>query len=375
MANDNNYYLNVFPADYKPLFVDALYNYYHDESLSDTDRKKLKSTVLWLMYCDQTSSTYSNFGAFAKWKREHIVGDLAHEMESSGVFQDSYFHVLTQSGIQSNGSAIPSIGKFDASKYPNDDKDTLANCFLYFIIEVRYRNAVIDCMRKKYEGFKGLVGSIDYLTENDNQEDAGRALYDKAIAEDAERTSADIYTQQEIIDQIDSYLSGFPVLVAKFLDSKKKPHTAPSYERLFYAEEVISFLKSVRDEIFIRSKHEFKSEETVKSYLERSWVRFLMAAECGLSYREIMTAKLKTYRDLFGDNRFSKVGRERWDSELPVGMIERPNGKGRLEHFIYKKYLVEQGLIGEEIDISRDLSWRRKRFCEILDSYNSKVIL
>lgn len=370
MANDNNYYLQVFPAEYKQQFVDALYNYYRDETLSDMDRKKLRSTVIWIMYSDQTSNTYSNFGGFAKWRREHITGDLAYEMESNGAFQDAYFCVLTQVGKQSNGSSILSIGKFDASKYPNDGKESLANRFLYFIIEIRYRNAVIDCMRKKYEGFTGFIGSIKDYIKDDNQEDMVKISSDKAISKVAEKVSADIYIQQEIIDYIDSYLSGFPILVTKFLDSKRKSHTAPSYERLFYTEEVISFLKEVGNDISIKTGQEFKSEETVKSYLEHSWVRFLMSAECGLSYKEIITIKLKTYRDLFGDNRPSKVSSERWVSELPVGMIKRSHSNGRLEHFVYKKYLVEQGSVDEETDISRDLSWRRKRFCEILDAYN-----
>lgn len=269
---------------------------------------------------------------------------------------DCSITVTTESGEKKKTKGAY-IDNFNIEKCPDGADDAeIANRLLTHLAKL-FRYAVLtekkDLLRKKERLPVLSLSDDDVSNDEDN---IALAVYDD--------------DHQATAETLDEYLGGFPRLVTAFLEKHKKIRTKVPLAPMFYTEELIRVLQDLPPEQF-KDEYVFHHEAEVFECVPRSWLDYLMSKEGIDTYKVINATRLKYWSELFGDEPFGNITKEKWNSPIPLVQKQGGEPVPRLNKDIYADYLKKNDM--ENVAESR-LSDYHRSFNAILDTYRKKYI-
>lgn len=200
------------------------------------------------------------------------------------------------------------LENFDIHRCIDADEEELANRFLTHLADIYYwtlKTIKKNKIRKK-------LNIIDLTPQSENTDDT-------EPSDPIENLPAtDIQARMKLVlaDIIEDYLSGYPRLITQFCEKHRKIRSSIPFERMFYTEEVIHILHETITEILYARK--FSSESVVMENVPHQWIDYLMKEDGCRTYLQIHRTPLKSWKDLFGEDRFTHVSQQHWNQEIPL---------------------------------------------------------
>lgn len=264
---------------------------------------------------------------------------------------DCSITVTTESGEQKKKRGAY-IDNFNIEKCPDDADDAeIANRLLTHLAKL-FGYAVRTEQKIRTEKLTVLSLGDDDVSEDVNS---------RAVCDDDHQATA---------ETLDEYLGGFPRLVTAFLEKHKKIRTKVPLAPMFYTEELIRVLQDLLPEQF-KDEYVFHHEAEVFECVPRSWLDYLMSKEGIDTYKGINATRLKYWSELFGDEPFGNITKEKWNSPIPLVQKQGGEPVSRLNKDIYADYLKKNDM--ENVAESK-LSEYHRSFNAILDTYRKKYI-